>query len=102
MVSDALHRPAIVHGVHILDLKFLSGLAERALPENMAAGAPFSTSVNGIGNRTDHYQYARCSGSAGRQTDGLCANAEVSSGVQERQNRRQQISQTARLGSGAP
>ena len=31
LVSDALHRPAAVHGVHVFDFEFLPGLAERTV-----------------------------------------------------------------------
>src|SRR5271155_571030 len=58
MVSDALHRPAAVHGLDVLHLKLLPGFAKGIVSQEMATIPAVSAAADGIGNWADNYEYA--------------------------------------------
>src|SRR5271163_1574573 len=99
MVPDALHRPPIVHGIHVLDFELLSGLAKRTVPKKLAAIASLLASANGSRNWADHHQHARRSGSARRQADRFRPHSQVSCRIEVRQSRRKKIPQAPGMGS---
>src|SRR5208282_3018245 len=53
MVSDALHRPAPVHGFDVLHFQLLPGFAERTVSQKLAAVAALPATVDVSGNRAD-------------------------------------------------
>ena len=53
LVPDALHRPAAVPGVDVLDFQLLPGLAEGAVSREMAALPALSSLPDGAGHRPD-------------------------------------------------
>ena len=57
LVSDALHRPALVHGLNVFDFEFLSRIAKRALPKNLASDISLLTAINGTRHRAYCHQY---------------------------------------------
>ena len=56
MVPDALHRRAPVHGLHVLDLEFLPGLAKGAVPAALVANVPLPALPDGARDWPDHHQ----------------------------------------------
>ena len=96
-----LHRLASVHGVDVFDFKLLPGLAARTVSAELAAGAVISAVPDGAGNRIDHHQHQGGDGGAHRQAERVCANAQVQRDLEARQNREQEVSQAAGMGSVA-
>src|SRR5260370_15035182 len=77
MVPDALHRPAPIHGFHVLHFQLLSGFTEGTVSETMAAIAALPAIINGSGNRADDHQYACRARGADRQPDRLRPYSQV-------------------------
>ena len=78
LVSDAVHRPAAVHGFDVFDFEFLPGLAARVVSGQMVPRAAVSSVSDGAGHRPHCHQHARGAGSAGGETIRVCADSEIS------------------------
>ncbi len=59
MVSDALHRPSLIHGVDVFHFQFLFGFAKRAVPEELAEIFALFAVTHGFRNWADDYEHAR-------------------------------------------
>src|ERR1017187_1082004 len=57
VVSDAVHRPAPVHGFDVLHFQLLPSISEGAVPEELAADIPLLAATHGSGYRIDHNQH---------------------------------------------
>src|SRR6266581_3287416 len=98
LVSDALHRLALVYGVDVFDFEFLSGIAARTVSSQLAARVVVPAVSDGARNRTDHHEYQSGPGSARGQGKRFRANPEVQCGFKAGQSRRQQIPQKVGMG----
>src|SRR6202050_2886868 len=57
MVSDALHRLAIVHGIDVFDFELLPGFTARAFSQELAARTALSAVPYGSWHRIDHHEH---------------------------------------------
>ncbi len=65
LVSNALHRSAVVHGFDVFHLEFLSGLAAGIVSRQMVSRSAVSSFSDGSRHRPHRDQHARCAGSTG-------------------------------------
>src|SRR5712664_2060008 len=98
MVSDAVQRPAAVHGLDVFHLQFLPGLAAGAFPSKLAAGVFVSAVSDGTWDWTDHYEHEGGDRSAHRKAKRVCAHAEVPRGNEAGSSWGDQVSEAAGMG----
>ncbi len=82
LVSDALHRFAIIHGVDIFDFEFLPGIPARTVSAALAAGTGVPSFSDGARNWADDHQHQSGTRSSGRQGKCVRAYAEVQRSVE--------------------
>ena len=86
-------------GVDVFGLELLPRIAEGTLSAHLVPNLHVPSLPDGVGNRAHHDQHQGGAGSAGRQTDGICAHSEISGAIESGQGDCQQIPPATRLDS---
>src|SRR5208282_2494956 len=78
LVPDAAHRSAALHGLDLLHLVLLPGVAEGAIPAPLVSNLPLSALPDVAWHWAHHHQHARRYGSSFRHPKFLQAHTEIS------------------------
>ena len=77
LVSDVVHRLAVVHGIDIFDFQLLPRIAARIISAKLASRSHIFAVPHGARNRPQHHQHQGCARGAYRQRERICANAQI-------------------------